>query len=30
VINEIKELYAIGVRDFVFYDDAFFVNADSD
>jgi radical SAM superfamily enzyme YgiQ (UPF0313 family) len=29
VINEIKELYAIGVRDFTFYDDALLVNADS-
>jgi radical SAM superfamily enzyme YgiQ (UPF0313 family) len=29
VINEIKELYAIGVRDFAFYDDALLVNANS-
>jgi radical SAM superfamily enzyme YgiQ (UPF0313 family) len=29
IINEIKELYAIGVRDFAFYDDALLVNADS-
>jgi radical SAM superfamily enzyme YgiQ (UPF0313 family) len=29
VINEIKELYTIGVRDFAFYDDALLVNADS-
>lgn len=29
VINEIKELYAIGVRDFAFYDDVLLVNADS-
>ncbi len=29
VINEIKELYGIGVRDFAFYDDALLVNAGS-
>jgi len=29
VIGEITELYDIGVRDFAFYDDALFVNADS-
>lgn len=29
VIEEIKELYNIGVRDFVFYDDALLVNSDS-
>lgn len=29
VINEIKEFYEIGVRDYAFYDDALLVNADS-
>ncbi len=29
VIDEITELYRMGVRDFAFYDDALFVNADS-
>lgn len=29
VLKEITELYSIGVRDFAFYDDALFVNADS-
>jgi radical SAM superfamily enzyme YgiQ (UPF0313 family) len=29
VINEIKELYDIGVRDYAFYDDALLVNADT-
>jgi radical SAM superfamily enzyme YgiQ (UPF0313 family) len=28
-VEEIRELYSIGVRDFAFYDDALFVNADS-
>ena len=29
VVREITELYCMGVRDFAFYDDALFVNADS-
>jgi radical SAM superfamily enzyme YgiQ (UPF0313 family) len=29
VINEIKELYTLGVRDYAFYDDALLVNADT-
>jgi len=29
VLKEITDLYGIGVRDFAFYDDALFVNADS-
>jgi radical SAM superfamily enzyme YgiQ (UPF0313 family) len=29
VLNEIKELYEIGVRDYAFYDDALLVNTDS-
>ncbi len=29
ILKEITELYSMGVRDFAFYDDALFVNADS-
>jgi radical SAM superfamily enzyme YgiQ (UPF0313 family) len=29
IIDEITELYRMGIRDFAFYDDALFVNADS-